>query len=152
MVSVKRNLFSRESRNVQKMDDVAELRKHLREYRDADDKLRVLNEQVSSLRETRKEKEHIITELLSTPKFSTFDKLKLEDDGSTIQIQRPSQWNKPWSLSKATLYTYLRQYFQSTQGPDADSCYTFIETQHKRQLVSTEFALTRHLPKDVWNK
>ena len=134
------------------MDETAELRKHLREYRDADDKLRVLNEQVSALRETRREKEGAITELLSRPKFASFDKLKLEDDGSTIQIQRPSQWNKPWSLSKTTLYTYLRQYFQSTAGPDADSCYAFIETQHKRQLVSNEFSLTRHLPKDVWNK
>jgi len=134
------------------MDETTELRKHLREYRDADDKLRALNEQVSALRETRREKEGLITELLARPKFATFDKLKLEDDGSTIQIQRPSQWNKPWTLSKASLYAYLRQYFQSTPGPDADSCYSFIETQQKRQLVATEFSLTRHIAKDVWNK
>lgn len=134
------------------MDDTAELRRLLREYRDADNELRTLNEKVSTLRETRKEKELVISDILARPKFATFDKLKLEDDGSTIQIQRPSQWNKPWTLSKASLYAYLRQYFQSTPGPDADSCYSFIETQQKRQLVATEFSLTRHIAKDVWNK
>jgi hypothetical protein len=132
------------------MDDLAELKKLLKEYRDTDDKLRALNDEISKLKDSRKQAEYIITDILSRPSYASFDKLKLEDDGSTIRIQRPSQWNKPWTLSKTNLYTYLKQYFASTQGPDADSCYSFVEQQHKRQLVSTEFALTRVLPKDVW--
>ena len=129
------------------MDDLAELKRLLREYRNADDALRKVNEQVFSLRETRKVAEVQITDILTKPSFATFDKLKLEDDNSVIQIQRPTQWNKAWTLSKSNLHSYLEQYFRSTSTPSAEECYTFIEAQHKRQLVAQEFSLTRVLPK-----
>ncbi len=132
------------------MDELSELKRLLKEYRDADDKLRALNDEITKLKESRKQSEFIITDILSKPAYATFDKLKLEDDGSTIRVQRPTQWNKPWTLSKTNLYNYLKQYFAITQGTDADTCYSYIEQQHKRQLVATEFSLTRVLPKDVW--
>jgi hypothetical protein len=134
------------------MDDLSKLKQHLKEYRDVDDKIRTLNEQLNGLREKRKTNELILTELLSHPKFVGFDKLKLEDDGSTIRIQRPQHWNKPWVLPKSTLHTYLQQYFATTAGPTADSCFAYIEQQQKRALVSNEFSLTRLLGKDVWKQ
>ena len=129
------------------MDDLAELKRLLREYRNADDALRKVNEQVYTIRENRKVAEVQITDILAKPSFATFDKLKLEDDNSVIQIQRPTQWNKAWTLSKSNLHTYLEQYFRSTSTPSAEECYTFIETQQRRQLVAQEFSLTRVLPK-----
>jgi hypothetical protein len=131
------------------MGDIQTLKALLREYRNADDQLHELNKQVYAIRDTRKAAESQITELLAKPEFATFDKLKLEDDGSTIRIQRPSQWAKPWSLSKNSLMQYLTQYFRSnTDFQSAESCFEYIETQQKRQLVATEFNLTRVLPKE----
>ena len=70
-------------------------------------------------------------------------KLKIEDDGSTIKIQKPETYSKPWNLSKKDLQSILGSYFASTSMPNAQSCYDYICNDRKAKLVATEFAFTR---------
>ena len=80
-----------------------ELKKRIKEYRELDDELRQLNKVVYDKRDARKAVEMEITEIIKSPSFDSFRKMKLEEDGSTIQIQRPGEYSKPWSLSQKEL-------------------------------------------------
>lgn len=124
-----------------------DLRRSMRDYRRLDDAIRELNKQVNTLREERKIRELELGDILKSPEFQTFNVLKVEDDGSTIRVQRPNTWHKPWSLSKNSLQNYLDHYFE-TAGPRAnrDDCFRFIVEQQKRDSVAEEFKLTRVVP------
>ena len=80
-------------------DQVSNLRRLTRDYRTYDNELRNLNSQVYELREVRKGVEVLIIDILKEDAFKDYNKLKIEDDGSIIKIQRPQTWSKPWSLS-----------------------------------------------------
>jgi len=121
-----------------------DLRRSMRNYRQLDDSLRELNKQVTTLREQRKIVELELGDILKNPQFQAYNMLKVEDDGSTIKVQRPNTWYKPWSLSKRDLQNYIDHYFENA-GPTAnrEDCFRFIVDQQKRDSVATDFKLTR---------
>lgn len=125
-----------------------ELKDCIRRYRDADNDISLLNKTVYNLREKRKILELELGSILKQPQFSGYEKLGLEDDGSTIRIQRPNAWSKPWSLSKKDLHDSVTNYFASTQTPTAEGCVEFITQQQKLKLVATDFNFTRIVKND----
>jgi hypothetical protein len=124
------------------------LKDYIRKYRDVDNEIRELNKAVYEKRDTRKSIELEITTVLSLPQFQAYDKLKIDEDGSTIRIKRPETYEKAWSLSKKELKALLDEYFKSDQPLNADSCFEFIVAQRKQALVGTEFELTRIVPNE----
>lgn len=125
-----------------------DLKNCIRRYRDADNQISVLNKNVYSLREKRKIIEIEMGDILRMPQFSNYEKLGLEDDGSTIKIQRPNTWAKPWNLSKKDLTESVTSYFTTTASPNAKDCVEYILQQQKSKLVATEFNFTRILKND----
>lgn len=121
-----------------------ELRRTMRAYRQLDDAIRELNKQVGPLREQRKIKELELGDILKDPQYQAYNVLKVEDDGSTIKVQRPNTWYKGWSLSKRDLQNYIDHYFENA-GPNANraDCFAFIVEQQKRASLSEDFKITR---------
>jgi hypothetical protein len=126
-----------------------ELKNRLQVYRDLDDQLRQVNRAASGLREQRKMVEMEMAELLKTPSLQGVGVLKLENDNSTIRIQRPGTYTKPWSLSKRDLQNYIDHYFENA-GPNAnrEDCFAFIVQQQKQDAVETNFKFTRTVPNE----
>jgi hypothetical protein len=122
---------------------VEQLKACVQRYRDVDNKLRMINAEVQELRRQRSIAETSVIELIKTPAFSDFKKLEISDDGSTIRIQRPNEWNKPWSLSKGLLKQMLEEYYKTTKSPSANECYEFICETMKPMLVSDSFNIER---------
>lgn len=130
------------------MEAINDLKRCVKQYRDVDNELRILNKQVYDKRESRKIVEMEMCDLIKLPQFGTIDKLKIDDDGSTIKIQRPETYTKPWSLSKKELDTLVKAYFQSTGTPTADGCIHFVTEERKKGLVGKEFDFTRVIPEE----
>lgn len=122
---------------------INDLKRCVKQYRDVDNELRLLNKQVYDKRETRKIVEMEMCDLIKLPQFTSVDKLKIDDDGSCIKIQRPETYAKAWSLSKKELESLVGSYFQSTNSYSASSCVNFIVEQRKRALVGKEFEFSR---------
>jgi len=122
---------------------VEQLKTCVQRYRDVDNKLRMINAEVQELRRQRSIAESSVIELIKTPAFSDFKKLEISDDGSTIRIQRPNEWNKPWSLSKGLLKQMLDEYYKTTKSASANECYEFICETMKPMLVSDSFNIER---------
>jgi hypothetical protein len=127
---------------------ISDLRRCVKQYREVDDKLRNLNREVFDKREARKIVEMELADLMKVDQFVNFRKLKIEEDGSTITVQRPHEWTKPWSLSKKDLKDLLERYFNSTNFPNAEKCLEFILEAQKTKLTSTEFSFTRIVPEE----
>lgn len=127
-----------------------DLRRSMRTFRELDDAVRGLNKQATTLREQRKVAEVELGNILKTPEFQAYNVLKVEDDGSTIRIQRPNTWYKPWSLSKRDLQNYIEHYFENA-GPTAnrEDCFTFIIEQQKQESIAEEIKIVRTVPNDV---
>ena len=125
-----------------------DLKNCIRRYRDTDNQISALNKNVYSLREKRKIIEIEMGDILRMPQFSNYEKLGLEDDGSTIKIQRPNTWSKPWNLSKKDLTESVTSYFATTASPNAKDCVEYILQQQKSRLVGSEFNFTRVLKND----
>jgi hypothetical protein len=125
---------------------LSRLKSRLESYRDVDKRIQALNAEVHTLRNERKVLETEMSEILRDQQFYTFNEVRLSDDGSVIKIQRPNQWSKAWTLSKKDLHTYLKEYFESTQTPNANECYNTIVDKKVKTLVSTEFAFTHASP------
>jgi hypothetical protein len=90
---------------------IVDLKRCVKTYRDLDNEIRELNKQVYSKREDRKAVEMEMTDLVRLPQFGGIDKLKIDDDGSTIKIARPGSYTKAWSLSKKELELFVNAYF-----------------------------------------
>jgi hypothetical protein len=127
---------------------ISDLRRCVKQYREVDDKLRNLNREVFDKREARKIVEMELADLMKVDQFVNFRKLKIEEDGSTITVQRPHEWTKPWSLSKKDLKDLLERYFNSTNFANAEKCLEFILEAQKTKLTSTEFSFTRIVPEE----
>jgi hypothetical protein len=125
-----------------------DLKNCIRRYRDVDNEISVLNKTVYNLREKRKIVELEMGDILKMPMFSNYEKLGLEDDGSTIKIQRPGTYSKPWGLSKKDLEENVKLYFAGTAAPNAKDCINFIVEQQKQKLVSADFSFSRTLKND----
>ena len=122
---------------------VEQLKTRVQNYRDVDNKLREMNARVQELRKIRTDAELKIIEIVSNPDFSHFKKLEISDDGSVIKIQRPQEWNKPWSLSKSLLKQMLDEYFKDNSNPKPDECFQFICETMKPMLVAETFNIER---------
>ena len=120
----------------------------IRDLKRCVNQLRTLNREVYEKREARKIVEIELADLMKVEQFVNFKKMKVEDDGSTITIQRPQEWSKPWSLSKKDLKDLLERYFGSTNFPAPDKCLEFILEAQKTKLVSTEFGFNRVVPEE----
>lgn len=119
------------------------LRQLTRSYTAYDNELRGLNSRVYELREARKGVESQMVEILKQDEFKNFDKLKNQEDGSIIRIQRPQTWNKPWTISQKELNSLLIAYFDSTKNSNSTDCFNYILTKKKESLLADEFAITR---------
>ena len=124
-------------------DQVSKLRQLTSDYRAYDNELRELNTRVYDLREARKGVEILMVDILKQDAFKEYNKLKIEDDGSIIKIQRPQTWNKPWSISQKELKTLLEAYFDSTTNSNSTDCYNYILSTKKASLIADEFAISR---------
>lgn len=122
---------------------INDLKRCVKQYRDVDNELRLLNKQVYDKRETRKIVEMEMSDLIKLPQFGGIDKLKIDDDGSCIKIQRPETYSKAWSLSKKELEFLINGYFQSTSSPTANNCVTYILEQRKNALIGKDFEFSR---------
>jgi hypothetical protein len=127
---------------------IKDLKRCVKQYREVDNELRELNTEVYAKREARKIVEMELADLMKVEEFRDFRKLKIEEDGSTITVQRPQEWSKPWSLSKKDLKDLLERYFNSTNVPSAEKCLEFILEAQKTKLVSSEFSFTRAVPEE----
>lgn len=125
-----------------------DLRRCVKQYREIDDELRQLNKTIYSKREDRKIVEMEMSDIIKLPQFDSIDKMKIDDDGSTIKIARPGTYNKPWSLSKKELESLLKAYFISGNRMDAESCFNFIVEERKVALVGKEYDFSRVIPEE----
>lgn len=122
---------------------INDLKRCVKQYRDVDNDLRVLNKTVYEKREARKIVEMEMSDLIKLPQFGSVDKLKIDDDGSCIKIQRPETYAKAWSLSKKELETLVGSYFQSTMSPNPKDCVEFIVGRRKQALIGKDFEFSR---------
>ena len=127
---------------------IRDLKRCVKQYRTVDDELRELNHKVHEKRESRKIVEMEISDIMKVEGFRELKKLKIEEDGSTITVQRPNEWFKPWSLSKKDLKDTLERYFNSTNHPSPDKAFEFITEAQKTKLTSTEFNFSRIVPEE----
>lgn len=140
--------FLKASGTLRMEEAINDLKRCIKQYRTVDDDLRKLNKAVYDKRESRKIVEMEIADLVKLPEFNNFKKLKIEEDGSTITVQRPNEWSKPWTLSKKDLKDLLERYFESTNFPSAEKCSEFIVEAQKRKLVASEFNFSRIVPEE----
>lgn len=124
-------------------ETISDLKRCVKQYRDLDNEIRELNKEVYSKREDRKIVELELSDLIKLPQFDGIDKLKFDDDNSSIKIARPGTYTKPWSLSKKELENLLKAYFTEDHPLNAESCYKFIVAERQKSLVGKEFDFTR---------
>jgi hypothetical protein len=129
-------------------EEISNLKQCVKMYRDLDNQIRELNKEVQSKREDRKIIEMDIADIMKLPQFSGIDKLKIDDDNSTIKIARPGTYNKPWSLSKKELDVLLRSYFSAARAPNADECINYILEERRKALIGKEFDFSRVIPEE----
>lgn len=142
----KRMFFLHEKKKDHRMSEAQrELVKCIRKYRDLDDGLKKINSAANDIREKKKIVELEMTDILKRGEYSHVHKLDIQDDRSTIKIQRPSQWSKSWSLSLKELTTLVKEYFATTRAPTADECVKYISAKRREDLVSHEFSFSRML-------
>jgi hypothetical protein len=122
---------------------VNDLKRCIKQYREVDDDIRIMNKMLWEKRETRKIVELELIDIVKLPQFSSYEKLKIEDDGSTIKIQKPNTYSKPWSLSKKELQNVLVDYFSKNQNPNATDCFKHICELRKIDLIAADFSFTR---------
>lgn len=123
------------------------LKTQLYAYRDIEKRLTDIGRDVSELRDQRKQIEKCMATILARPEFQEFKKLELKDDGTFVNIQRPGEWNKPWSLGKKDLETSLHEYFSNGNTYTAKDCYEFICNKQKDKMVGKEFVFDVMDPK-----
>jgi hypothetical protein len=130
------------------IEAINDLKRCVKQYRDVDNEIRLLNKSVYEKREARRIVEMEMCDLIKLPQFNSVDKLKIDDDGSCIKIQRPETYTKAWSLSKKELETLLKSYFSQDGYDMSDSCFKFIVEERKKNLVAKEFEFTRLVKED----
>lgn len=126
-----------------------ELKNCLKQYREIDDQVRQINKLVYDLREKRKIVELEMGDILKNPNLAQVSVLKLENDGSSVKIQRPGTYCKPWSISKKELQNYIDHYFENArENVNRKDCYDFIVQQQKLNAVETDFKFIRNIPNE----
>jgi phage pi2 protein 07 len=127
---------------------LASLKQNLYVYRDLETRLSDIGKNVADLREQKREVEKSMASILAHPEFNDFKKLELKDDGTYVNIHRPGEWNKGWSLGKKELEECLVEYFtKHSLSPNAKECHEFICNKQKDKGVGKEFAFDHVIPK-----
>ena len=126
---------------------LATLKAQLYAYRDIETRLTDIGKDVSELREQKRHIEKTMSSILANPEFQDFKKLELKDDGTYVNIHRPGEWNKGWSLGKKELEECLTGYFGSHSSPNVKECYEFICNKQKEKGVGKEFSFDHVIPK-----
>lgn len=124
------------------MSAIKDLKECLKRYQQVDNELQEINQKVYQLRETRRCVEDELAQIVKLEEFAHINKLKLEDDGSTVQIIPPGS-NKSWGLSKKDLLTHLQAYFANTAKYSAEECYKYIIAEQSRKLVTNDYSFNR---------
>jgi hypothetical protein len=119
------------------------LRQEVLQYKDVDDQIRILNRQVSQLREQRDTVKDRIIHILEQPGFQRVNDLAISQDGSKISIRRPRSWGAPWSLSKSRLKELLTEYFDTLRIKSANDCYDWLLFKNGERLIQDKFSLER---------
>ena len=122
-------------------EDIANLRECVREYTEVDNRLRALNTQVYTERDTRSAAEDRIIELMKLPQFASITELAVSTDGSKIKIERPGTRNVTWSLSQAKLLQHLKTFFANDHT--AEACFRHISNGVKQSPHRETFAIRR---------
>lgn len=126
-----------------------QLKTCLKNYRDIDDKVREVNKVAYELREKRKIVEFEMADILKSQHLSQINMLKLENDNSTIKIQRPGTYSRTWYLSKKDLENYINHYFENAgNNANRKDCFDFIVSQQKLDNVETDFKFVRTIPNE----
>jgi hypothetical protein len=128
---------------------MSEALKHLkaciRRYQVTDNELKILNKGIYDKRDERQAIELEMSEIIKLPEFVGVEKLKIDDDGSIIQIIKPGAL-KPWSLSKKDLREHLQNCLAHMNGhADADELFDFIVKEQTKKLISQEYNFNRVL-------
>ena len=123
------------------------LKTQLYAYRDIETRLTDIGKDASELREQKRQIEKTMASILANPEFHDFKKLELKDDGTYVNIHRPGEWNKGWSLGKKELEECLTEYFGKTTHPNAKECHEFICNKQKDKGVGKEFSFDHVIPK-----
>jgi hypothetical protein len=123
-------------------DSINNLKQFVREYRDLDNDLRILNAQVHEMRLRRREVESKMSAILQNESFRSVEKLRIEDDNSMVQIKHPLSYSKPWSCSKKDLTNLINEYF-ARGSFNASECIDYIISEQSKKLISTEFEFNR---------
>ena len=118
----------------------SELINVIRKYRELDSSIKLINKNLTDMRDTRGELEKELQSFFEKPEYANFHKLDLSDD-SYIRIQRPGEWKKAWSLSKEKLQTLLSQF--AATGRPISECYSFIVEEREKTLVGDSMQFTR---------
>jgi hypothetical protein len=129
-------------------ETIRDLKRCIKQYRDVDNEIRILNKQIYDKRESRRIVEMEMTDLIKLPQFAMVDKVKIDDDGSCIKIQRPDSYSKAWSLSKKELENLLKAYFSSAMDPTDTACFNYIVEQRKKMLVGKDYEFARIIPEE----
>jgi hypothetical protein len=122
-------------------EDIANLRECVREFTEVDNRLRELNTQVYTMRDTRSAAEDRIIELMKLPQFASITELAVSTDGSKIKIERPGTRNVPWSLSQYRLLQLLKTFFANDHT--AEACFRHISDGVKQCHKRDTFAIRR---------
>lgn len=123
---------------------VAGLREEVTQYKTVDDRLRVLNKEIHTLRQEKKVIEDRIVHILEQPGFTHIEELAISQDGSKIRIRKPHTWGATWTMSKTALQTQLNNYFNMPNiARTAQECYEYIVRARLRELSQDKHALER---------
>jgi len=117
-----------------------ELLSVIRKYRELDSSIKLINKNLTDLRDTRGELEKQLTTFFEKPEYANFHKMDLSDD-SYIRIQRPGAWKKAWTLSKEKLQSLLAEF--AATGRPLSECYSFIVESREKTLVGDSMQFTR---------
>lgn len=122
-----------------------QLKACIRRYQATDNELKHLNKTVYDKRDERQLIESEMCEIIKLPEFVGVEKLKIDEDGSIIQIIKPGAL-KPWSLSKKDLREHLQNYSTHMGGhANAEELYDFIIKEQTKKLVSQDYNFNRVL-------
>lgn len=118
-----------------------QLKACIRRYQVTDNELKHLNKTVYDKRDERQVIESEMCEIIKLPEFAGVKNLRIDEDGSIIQIIKPGAL-KPWSLSKKDLREHLQNCLESEQ---VDKVYQFIVKEQTKKLVSQDYNFNRVL-------
>jgi hypothetical protein len=125
-------------------EQLAALRALTVDYSRADNDCLRLNREIANCRTERSSIENQIAAIMTEPAFAGVK--KLDHEGSTFIITRPG-WTAPVSLTKGTVYSILRRYFEHTPQNqlNIDDMIAFFDAESSRRAVKMTTKIDRKI-------